>query len=89
MSARCFTWFCWSCYDVNGINKRLLQIICLDPLNSLQGMKHNDSPDSKLHPDKSVQLKGAAAFFFLFFNLINCLLFGDLPLWLQCCRAPF
>lgn len=64
MLGKCFTRFCWSCYDVNGINKRFLEIIHLDPLNSLQDMKHNGSPDTKLHPDKSIQLKGATAFFF-------------------------
>lgn len=57
MSAKCFTQFCWSSYDVRGINKRLLQIINLDPLNSRWDMKGNGSPDIKLHPNKSIQLK--------------------------------
>lgn len=35
MSGQCFIWFCWSCCDVSGIKKRLLQIIDLSPLNFL------------------------------------------------------
>lgn len=78
MSDKCFTWFCWSCCDVSGIKKRLLQIIDLSPLNSLEDIEFNGSSDIKLHPDKSIQLKGGAAFFFgvfLFVWLVGWLVF--------------